>query len=138
MHEEAFFVGRGGGHDVGTWLDGTPGQIEGGSFGLDFPLTFISSKPDGQCNAQTTVSLLTLKLALGIALIHFPFSVWSFGKRYTDTLSVISQKNSSFYMHKYNISFPYVIPNKNLISWLDSFDKNLNVKSVYFFPLCCF
>ena len=42
-----FSVGRGGGGDVGTWLDATPGQIEGGSFGRDFPLNFISSKPDG-------------------------------------------------------------------------------------------
>ena len=54
--EEALFVGCGGGDDVGTWLDATHGQTEGGSFGWDFPFTFISSKPDGQCNAQTTVS----------------------------------------------------------------------------------
>ena len=84
------FVGRGGGDDVGTWIDGTPGQIEGGSFGRDFPLTFISSKPDGQCNAQTTVSLVTLKLALSIALIHFSFSVSSFGKRCTNILSLFN------------------------------------------------
>ena len=34
--EQAFFVGRGIGDDAGTWLDGTPGQIEGGPFGRDF------------------------------------------------------------------------------------------------------
>ena len=94
MLEEAFFVGRGGGHD-----DGTPGQIEGGSSGLDFPLTFISSKPDGQCNAQTTVSLLALKLALGIALIHFSFSVSSFGKRYFDILSLFNFTEEQFVLH---------------------------------------
>ena len=109
-------MGHSGGGDVGTSLDGTPGQIEGGSFGQDFPLTFISTKPDGQCNAQTTVSILTLKLALGIALIHF-FSVSSFGN---DTPIFchfsVSQKNSSYYMHKHNISFPYLISNKNLTS----------------------
>ena len=33
LPEQAFFVGRGGGDDAGTWLDGTPGQTEGGSFG---------------------------------------------------------------------------------------------------------
>ena len=54
-------------------LDCTPGQIQGGSFDRDFSLTFISSKPDGQCNTQTTVSLLSLKLALDKALIHFSF-----------------------------------------------------------------
>ena len=91
------FVGRGGGDHVGTWLDGTPGQIEGGPFGQDFPLTFISSKPDGQCNAQTTVSSLILKLTLGIALIHFSFSVSSFGKRCTDILSLFNF--SEEYMH---------------------------------------
>ena len=36
-------------------------------------------------------------------------------------------------MHKYNISFPYLISNKYLINLFDIFDKNLNVKSVYFF-----
>ena len=56
----SFFVCCGDGDEVGTWLDGTPGQIEGRSFGKDFPLTFISSKPDGKCNAQTTVSLYLL------------------------------------------------------------------------------
>ena len=86
--EQAFFVGRCGLDAVGVWLDGTPGQIEGGSFGRDFPLTFISSKPDGQCNTQTTISLLTLKLALGTALIHFSFSFSSFGKRYTNISSL--------------------------------------------------
>ena len=44
--EQAFFVSRDGGDDVGAWLDGTHGQIEGGSFSRDFPLAFISSKPD--------------------------------------------------------------------------------------------
>ena len=57
--EQAFFMSRDGGDDVSSCLDGTPGQTEGGSFGQDFPLTHISSKPDGQCNAQATVSLLT-------------------------------------------------------------------------------
>ena len=47
MFEQAFFVSRGEGDDVGTWLDGRSGQIEGGSFGRDFPLTFTSLKPDG-------------------------------------------------------------------------------------------
>ena len=84
--EQAFFVGRG----VVTWLDGTLGQIEDGPFGRDFPLTFISSKPDGQCNAQTALSLLTLKLALGIALTHFPFSVSTLRKRYTEIFSVFN------------------------------------------------
>ena len=88
--EQAFLVGRGGGDYVGTWLDGTTGQIEGGSFGQDFPLFFISSKPAGQCNAQTTIPLLTLKSALGVALIRFSFSVSSFGKRYTDILSLFN------------------------------------------------
>ena len=39
--EQAFLVGHDGGDYVGTWLDGTPGQIEGGPFVRDFPLTFI-------------------------------------------------------------------------------------------------
>ena len=116
--EQAFFVGRGGADDVVTWLDGTPGQIEDGSFGRDFPLNFISSNPDGLCNAKTTVSLLTLKLALRVALIQFSFFVSSF-------------ENSSFYMHKHNISFPCVIPNKNLIIWFDSFDKICIFISLY-------
>ena len=46
------FLGGRVGDDVDTWLDGTPDQIEEGSFGRDFLLTFISSKPDDQCNAQ--------------------------------------------------------------------------------------
>ena len=89
--EQAFFVGHSGGDDVGTSLDGTPGKIEGGSFGQDFPLTFISTKPDGQCNAQTTVSILTLKLALGIALIHFffCFSFWETIHRYFVTFQFL-------------------------------------------------
>ena len=45
----------------------------GRSFFLDFPLAFTSSKHDGQSNVLTGVSLLTLKLALGIALINFFF-----------------------------------------------------------------
>ena len=132
--EQAFLVGRGGGDYVGTWLDGTTGQIEGGSFGQDFPLFFISSKPDGQCNAQTTISLLTLKLALGIALIRFLFLFHLLGK---DTPIFchfsISQKNSLFHIQKHNISFLYLISNKNLINWFNNLDKNLNVKSVYLF-----
>ena len=43
--------------------------------GQNFPLTFFSSKCDGQRNTQTTMSFLTFKLALRIALIHFSFSV---------------------------------------------------------------
>ena len=35
--EQAFFVGRGSGNYIGTWLDDTPGHIEGGSiFSVDF------------------------------------------------------------------------------------------------------
>ena len=101
--EQAFLVGHDGGDYVGTWLDGTPGQIEGGPFGRDFPLTFISSKPDGQCNAQTAISLLTLKSALGIALIRFSFSVLSFGKRVT-RIGVI-------YMHIVHLFFEFWLVN---------------------------
>ena len=49
VSEEAFIVNRGGGDDVSTWLEGTPGHIKSGSFGRDFPLSFISSKRDGEC-----------------------------------------------------------------------------------------
>ena len=35
-----------------------------------------------QCNAQTTVSLLTLKLAIGTDLIHLSFSVSTYGKQH--------------------------------------------------------
>ena len=37
-----FIDGRGIGDDVGTWLDGSPSHIEGGSLGWNFPLMFIS------------------------------------------------------------------------------------------------
>ena len=99
-----------------------------------FSIDFYFLKPSGQCNAQTTVSLLTLKLALGIALIIFLFLFHLLGN---DTPIFchfsISQKNSSLYMHKHNIFSPYLISNKTLISRFDSFEKSLNVKSVYLF-----
>ena len=42
-------------------------------------------------------------------------------------------------MHKQNIYFPYLLSNKYLINSLDSFDKNLNAKSVYLFlSMYCF
>ena len=48
LDEQAFIMDRGDGDGVGTGLDGgTPGHNEGGS---RFPLTFISSKRDDQCN----------------------------------------------------------------------------------------
>ena len=50
--EQAFVVGHGVGDDVGAWLDGTSGHIEEELFGRYFPLTFISSKRDGQCNCR--------------------------------------------------------------------------------------
>ena len=34
-------------------------------------------------------------------------------------------------MHKQNISFQYLISNEYLINSFNSFDKNLNAKSVY-------
>lgn len=50
--EQAFVVGHDVGDDVVAWLDGTPGHIEDEFFGRYFPLTFISSKCDGQCNRR--------------------------------------------------------------------------------------
>ena len=97
--------------DVSTWLGGTPGHIEGGS---RFPFTFISSKCDGQCNAETTESFLSLNF---LFLFHFS----------------ISQKNSLFYMHNRHVSFPCLMSNKYLINLFDSLDWNLDVKSAYIF-----
>lgn len=72
--EEAFNVSREGGNDVCTGLDGKTDYMESRSFDRHFPFTFISPKYDHQCNAQTTVFLLTFEFALGMGLTHFSFS----------------------------------------------------------------
>ena len=51
--------------------------------------------------------------------------------KYQNTFFI--SQNSLFYMHKHNISFPYIRSNKYLKNSCDSSDKNLNVKSVYLF-----
>ena len=53
----------------------------------------------GHFSRSESVSLLTLKLALGIALIYFPFSVSSFGKEYTDILSVFNSWEEQSVLH---------------------------------------
>ena len=86
---------------TGWYTSPNRGQVV---FGLDFLLTFISSKPDGQRNAQTAVSLLTLKWALGIALIILAFLHFLLHFLGKDTPIFchfsIFQKNGLFYMHK--------------------------------------
>ena len=95
--EQAFIVFHGDGNDVGIWLDGTPGHIECGFFSQDFPSIFVFSKCDCQCIAQTIASLPTLKLAL--SLNHFYFIVSSFGKQYTDILSLFDSSKEQFVLH---------------------------------------
>ena len=110
---------------------------------VQIPSKFISSKCDSQGKTQTTVSWLTLKIALSIGLstfFHFLFHPLVKHRLMFWRIS-ISHKNSFSYMHELDISFRYLISNKYLTSLFHSFDKNLIVKLVYLFfsmPGICF
>ena len=71
--EQALVVSRGGDDYIVTWLDATPGHIEGGSvFFINFYFKMMASV------TQTAVSLLSITISIrscsvGIALIIFFF-----------------------------------------------------------------
>ena len=79
-----------------------------------------------------TMLLLNLKLALGITLTIFLVLFYLLGMLMFRHISIF-QKNIFFYKHKQNISFLYLICTKHLTNSFDSFDKKLNVKSVYLY-----
>ena len=60
-----------------------------------------------QCNAQTTVSLLTLKLAIGTDLIHHSFSFSTYGKQHCCFVTFPYLEEKLLYVQKHNIAFPF-------------------------------